>query len=1725
MRKLSKRLRGLTALIGVVGVVAATVVVGASSVFAASPCTGNAIVCENQLPGTPQDQWQVNGGGDPSIQGFATQISVNVGQQVSFKIKTTASAYTVKIFRLGYYQGDGARYIADATVTANLPQQQPACATDPATEIYDCGTWGVSASWSVPTTAVSGVYIARLYRADLNDASLIPFIVRNDASTSDIVFQTSDPTWEAYNTYGQSDFYQGLANGRAYKVSYNRPITTGGDNSGRDFLFSNEYPTIKFLEQNGYDVSYISGLDTDIHGNLLTNHKVFLSVGHDEYWSDGQRTNVEKARDAGVNLAFLSGNEVYWKTRWEASEDGSNTPNRTLVCYKDTWANQQIDPLGPTSTWRDPRWGGNGKGPENGLTGTLYMSNFTDLPITVSAAEGKNRLWRNTSLASLAPGTSKALSPHTVGYESDEDLDNGFRPAGLIRLSTTTGAVPQYLQDYGNTVVPGVTTHHITLYRAASGALVFSAGTVQWGWGLDADHDGTQQPADPQMRQATMNLLADMGASASTPAPDLVPATKSTDTVAPTATVTSPASGASITAGSLVTVTGSATDAGGGVVAGVEVSTDGGHTWHPATGTTSFTYTGVLSGSGTGAIQARAIDDSANIQSPATMVNVQSSCPCSIFGAVVPALPDAGDGSAVSLGVKFTSSTGGFVSAIRFYKSAANTGTHVGYLYRGDGTLLSSVTFTGETASGWQTANLPSAVPITAGTTYVVAYDAPNGHYSADLRYFGEIGHTGGVLTASGGAADQGNGVYGDPGRFPQSSYQSSNYYVDVVWSQIDQTPLAAGSPSPLPGSSSVLPSVTPSAVLSRSIVTSSLAMTVVDPTNQPVPGSVSYDSTTRQATFTPSSVLKPGTTYTVQLNASSPDVGPMAAPLMWSFTTAAAPELPGVCPCTLFDETDQPTQGPDRDSAVQLGMAFSSDTDGTVTGIKFFKDPTDTATTHSVTLWSPSGSALGTANTSTESTAGWQTATFATPISVSKGQSYIASYLNTTGRYSFTAGGLSNAIDRSPLHTPVGAGRYNYGTTALTSTSATNYFVDAVFVPAPEAPPTVAAVDPADTATSVPVTAPVTVTFSAPIKANSASVVLTDSAGSIVPGAIAGESSGSTITFVPTSPLAAGTHYTVSVSGAQGLGGTAMAAPFVSSFTTSSPAACPCTLLPSTAVPQLSDSGDASAVSVGVRLTSSVSGYVTGIRYYADANNVGAHTGSLWGPDGTRLATVAFDNSTVAGWRYATFSPAVPVSAGTNYIASVYMPYGHYSATSAFYGGPYVNTPLTGDAGLYTYGSDTLPTSSYNNANYYVDVVFNTQQPQPAPQVTAASPAQGGTTAATSSALTATFSADVDPTSISFGLAAAGGATVTGQTTYDAGSHTATFTPAAPLSYSAQYNARVSATAVQGGVAMAAPYAWSFTTVAAPVPTVTSNSPASGATAVPTASVVTAAFSVPIDQSTLSFTLTTSGGATVAKTVTYDPVAQVATLKPNSALSTLTSYQATVSAKSVNGVAMSAPVKWSFTTGGPAPTISSRTPGSGQNGVAITTTVAATFNKAIDPSTLSLALTDPSGTVVPGTLTYNATSRQAVLDPTALLSYSTKYTATVRANATDGGFMTAPSTWTFTTVAVGPAPTVSSVSPGSNSTRVSPTTKVSATFSRSIDPTTLRFAVSTSSGAQIAGSVVYTDSNRQAVFTPTASLPVRTTLTASVQATASVAGGGGSMANPVKWSFTTAAF
>jgi N,N-dimethylformamidase beta subunit-like, C-terminal len=646
MIRRTARLAGLL----IAWVTAATLSPAPAAHAASCDAPANPIIAENCRPGAPQSEWDV-GTGDGSIQGFATSLSVAPGERVDFKVDTPATDYRLDIYRMGYYGGDGARKVATVQPSALLPQSQPDCDTDGGTGSIDCGDWGVSASWAVPADAVSGIYLAKLVREDgTPGASHVPFVVRDDDGGSALLMQTSDTTWQAYNTYGGNDLYQGGPGSdpsRAYAVSYNRPFTTGAE----DWLFNAEEPMVRWLERNGYDVSYFTGADTDARGAELREHRVFLSVGHDEYWSGSQRANVEAARDAGVNLAFFSGNECFWKTRWSAD-------HRTLISYKETHNNAKIDPTSTwTGSWRDPRFSTDGGRPENALTGTLFTVNSGTTALQVPAADGALRLWRGTAAADQPPGAVATLTPGTLGYEWDEDVDNGFRPAGLVDLSTTDVDGVEKLQDYGHTYATGNATHHVTLYRDANGtgpdALVFGAGTVQWSWGLDEVHDRGNDPASPILQQATANLLADMGAQPGSLQTGLVGASASTDRTPPTSAIVPAPKPAP---GTTATISGTAADSGGGRVGGVEVSTDGGSRWHPADGREHWTYTYTASAADS-VPRSRAVDDSGNLEG--TVADSGSG------GGASPGTGTKGSGTPGTGGVKGTSATGSPARAAR----------------------------------------------------------------------------------------------------------------------------------------------------------------------------------------------------------------------------------------------------------------------------------------------------------------------------------------------------------------------------------------------------------------------------------------------------------------------------------------------------------------------------------------------------------------------------------------------------------------------------------------------------------------------------------------------------------------------------------------------------------------------------------------------------------------------------------------------------------------------------------------------------------------------------------------------------------------------------------------------------------------------------------------------------------------------------------------------------
>lgn len=1076
MKRWSRRIRG-----GRLAVVAALIVavlpLAGSAQAVADPCGSgsNPVVCENSKTGSPMSDWySPNSYGD--IKGFTTKESVQAGDTVQFKVQSPVS-YRVEIYRLGWYGGNGARLMSTAaqaavTYPANYTANPASCTTKSSTGLVDCGNWPVTATWTVPSDAVSGLYIANLAQTDGDGLMPYPFVVRKDSSTSDIVVQTSDQTWQAYNDYGGQDLYGGTGpapDGRAYEVSYNRPLDIGGDNG----IYGSEFMMLSWLERNGYDVSYLSGVDVSTNGSLLLNHKVYVSSGHDEYWTQSQYSNVLAARKAGVRQAFFSGNEVFWKTRFTPSIDGTSTANRTLVCYKMTkmaQGNGIADPSGTwTGTWMDPAMTSYGTAyqPPNILTGSMFQVNgYRADAITVPGSYGKNRLWRNTSVANLTSSQTATFPAGTLGYEWDSDIENSTRPAGAIHLSSTTVDITdgKYRLDWGNMYGNGTATHNLVEFRDQdSGALVFGAGTVQWSWGLTNlpvyNPDDVVVTEDARMQQATVNVLADMGVQPKSLQSNLVTATASTDTTGPAVTVTSPASGVTIPALKPVTITGTATDSSG-VVARVEVSTDGGTTWNAAKGLASWSYSWTPTAPGSEAIKVRAVDDSVNIGAVTTVpVTVgPQACPCTVWPATaVPGTVNGGDGGSVELGVKIRTTVAGSITGVRFYKSPVNTGTHVGSLWSASGTRLATGTFTNETASGWQQLNFATPVPVKANTTYVASYFAPNGGYSYDGGYFS--GKAAGLapLTALQSGTDGGNGVYRytSTSAFPSSQSSGSNYWVDVVLdtSGASTTPPTVTSTSPTSGATGVAITAPVSAVFDHAIDADSLTFTVKDPAGNTVPGAKTVPAS-NSATFTPSTELALHTTYTASVQAADLWGNEMDAPVTWSFTTSSTP--PAVtCPCTLWNAGAVPatTDVTGDPNSLELGTRFQSSVSGWITGVTFYKGAGNTGT-HTGSLWSADGTLLASGTFTNETATGWQTMTFATPVAISADTAYVVSYHAPNGHYAVDGGYFAAAHQSYPLTAPADTGSahnglYRYGSDVgfpTGSYGSANYWVGPVF-------------------------------------------------------------------------------------------------------------------------------------------------------------------------------------------------------------------------------------------------------------------------------------------------------------------------------------------------------------------------------------------------------------------------------------------------------------------------------------------------------------------------------------------------------------------------------------------------------------------------------------------------------------------------------------------------------
>ncbi|MYS19774.1 hypothetical protein GA0115240_11302 [Streptomyces sp. DvalAA-14] len=414
------------------------------------------------------------------IKGFATEGAVAPGGAVDFRITVDPpQEFTVDIYRIGHYGGDGAAQVTTSPRLSGIVQPAPLTAG----RTVSCHHWWQSWRLQIPLYWRTGAYVAVLTTAD-GYRSHIPFTVLDaEARPADLLLLLPDVTWQAYNLYpedgrtGASLYHAWDGEGRllgeheaATTVSFDRPYA----GAGLPLHIGHAYDFVRFAERYGYDLAYADA--RDLHAGRVdpTRYRGLVFPGHDEYWSIPMRRAAEAAREAGTSLVFLSANTMYWQVELTASPSGD--PDRLLTCRKG-----RGDGKGRTALWRDQ-----GE-PEQLVVGVQYAGRVPQpSPLVVRNAD--HWLWEATGAAEcdeipgLVAGEADSYFPRTPLPESTERI--------LLAHSPYEAA-------------DGRRCHQETsLYRAPSGAYVFASGTFAWSPALDRPGH-----VDPRIQRATANLL------------------------------------------------------------------------------------------------------------------------------------------------------------------------------------------------------------------------------------------------------------------------------------------------------------------------------------------------------------------------------------------------------------------------------------------------------------------------------------------------------------------------------------------------------------------------------------------------------------------------------------------------------------------------------------------------------------------------------------------------------------------------------------------------------------------------------------------------------------------------------------------------------------------------------------------------------------------------------------------------------------------------------------------------------------------------------------------------------------------------------------------------------------------------------------------------------------------------------------------------------------------
>lgn len=479
------------------------VAAGAAPEKSAAP---NPIKTENALPGATD--WQltrvrIDQGGfrSPWIEGYCSKQSVEAGDSIDIMVSTSPTQpFKIEVFRMGYYEGRGARLVKELGPFEGVVQPEPEKGEK---NLHEC-RWSPSATLTIPEDWLSGVYLGRLTTLPGRDdlpywQSYVIFVVR-DNRPADILFQVSDNTWQAYNRWPNNySVYTHPDGGQGpwADVSFDRPYGFESQNTsvvydpltvGSGEFLPFEFPLAYWLEKEGYDVSYCSNSDmlTPEHGLKC---KSFISVGHDEYWDIRQFNSVVKMRDEGVNILFLSGNSVCWVTPFRESADGR--PNRIIF---------RGGPYGAQNYYATDRQRDHGPFPEHGPDEGLLIGARNVEPVNGGGdwiiEQPDHWLFEGTNIK------KGDRIPGLIGWEY-----HGM-PADIPGLEIVAGGKAfvggEEPQDWTATIYPG-----------PKGNFVFNASTIFWSQGLSTppghvlpwSHYSRPHGPDERVQRIMENLL------------------------------------------------------------------------------------------------------------------------------------------------------------------------------------------------------------------------------------------------------------------------------------------------------------------------------------------------------------------------------------------------------------------------------------------------------------------------------------------------------------------------------------------------------------------------------------------------------------------------------------------------------------------------------------------------------------------------------------------------------------------------------------------------------------------------------------------------------------------------------------------------------------------------------------------------------------------------------------------------------------------------------------------------------------------------------------------------------------------------------------------------------------------------------------------------------------------------------------------------------------------